>query len=238
MMYGMGKQFPFNINNNNNNTINNHDNDNSVKMTSGDRRCGSYPSYLESSNVFQNLRRIAFRFYLLFQHHVTPELAVQDGYIGVSRKAYSQIRIFGPETAIACVDARAERTREQVVSPESWNDIFTALHALPASIQHVVMVTGVPVVYPRMESADTVFETLGNAKKATNKAFNKVTQGLEKGIGKLFGDKSASSFHESMDSLKMALGKSGMMKKVLNQFGEVELADDLIGTLYNDLKWH
>src|ERR1700691_5390221 len=35
---------------------------------------GSYPEYMQSSNMFKNIGRIGIEMYLLFQHHTTLEI--------------------------------------------------------------------------------------------------------------------------------------------------------------------
>lgn len=190
---------------------------------------GSYPEYLEKSVTFVNMKRIAYRYYLLFQHHTTPAMAVDDHFIGVERNSYSLITQLGPSTAILLLDARSERTQTQVISQESYDQVFAKLEQdMPLTTRHLVLVTGVPLIYPRMESAETILNHIGRIKLRTTRAFNTIKRGVKKGVRKVFGEKAASEFDSKMDNVKMALGKSGMMKSVLNQFGEPELADDLI----------
>ena len=195
---------------------------------------GSNPEYLEQSNVFQGLRRIGYLYYLLFQHQTNPKLAEVEDFIGASRKSYSVLKQFGSELALLAVDARAERTRSKVISDETWNEIFARVSNLPSTVKHLVVVTGVPIVYPRLESIDGFLASFGRMKRATNEGFNKVADGMGNAVKKVFGEKANLGFRNSYKGLKMALGKSGMMKSVLNHFGEPELADDLIDHWTNE----
>ena len=190
---------------------------------------GSYPSYLETSMIFSNLRRIAYKYYMLFQHHQTSEIADKlDHFIGRERGSYSIIVQIGTEAALCLLDARGERTTDRILSQSSWNDIFDSLNALPNTVQHLVMVTGVPIIYPRMQTADSLLSTLGKTKRNVNKGFNKVYSLFGVVIGKLFGRQARRGFSRTMESMKTGLGKSGMMSSLLNHFGEPELLDDLI----------
>lgn len=179
---------------------------------------GSYPSYLEDSEVFKNLKRVAYRFYLLFQHHNTVQTALKDEFIGAERNSYSLLRQLGQSMHILLVDTRSERTRDTVVSQETWDLIFNRLNtSLSSEVRHLVVVTGVPVVYPRMELADNILKFFGSAKKSVNSSFKKLTNGMGKGIGAVFGVKARSGFEGSVNELKAGLGKTGLMKSLLNQ---------------------
>ena len=37
-----------------------------------------------------------------------------------------------------------------IVSPESWKFIFDRIAVLPPSVRHIVMLTTIPVVYPKV----------------------------------------------------------------------------------------
>ena len=191
---------------------------------------GSYPEYLSTSHVFQNLSRIGYRFYFLFQHHTTLARTAHDGFVvGSEGRSHSLVRSLGREVSLVCVDARSERTRTQILSQASWDILFAELDRLPASVRHLAVVTGVPVVYPRMGAADTFLSNLGTVKQSVNKGFNGLANGLGTGLGRVMGSGVEASFQRSVKDLKTGVGKTGLMKGILNQFGEPDLTDDLIG---------
>ncbi|KAJ3380959.1 hypothetical protein HDU92_005674 [Lobulomyces angularis] len=177
---------------------------------------GTYPVFLNESNVFQGCKRIAVTMYLLFQHHTTFELScTKDGYFGHQNKSYSCVRQFGPETTIIAIDARNERTLEQIITPESFTILERKLEELtPPSSKHLVVVTGVPVIHPRLEFAEKANTTFGELKTSTNKFANDVKATLP-----FLGG--------AIDGLKKSIGKTGLFKNLINQFGLPELADDL-----------
>ena len=47
-------------------------------------------------------------------------------------------------------DTRAERGKTQIVSPASWKLLFDRTEALPPTIQHIIVCTTVPVLYPKV----------------------------------------------------------------------------------------
>jgi hypothetical protein len=53
--------------------------------------------------------------------------------------------------AILGVDNRTERTREQILSAESWQEIFLELEKLSDNCRHLIVMLGVPMVYTSMK---------------------------------------------------------------------------------------
>ncbi|KAJ1564302.1 hypothetical protein HK096_008683, partial [Nowakowskiella sp. JEL0078] len=184
---------------------------------------GSYPDYIQKSTLFENLGRVAYRFYLLFQMHTTPNRAPYDGYIGFNNSSYSFVKQMGPEMALLGVDTRKERNLTQIVHPESSNMIFARLDALPASTRHLIVLLGVPIAYPDLQSTESTLHIIGDIKETANHAVN----ALADGIGKFFGSEAKKSIDSALSVVKKSLGKEGLMSKLVNKFGEMELTDDL-----------
>ena len=46
--------------------------------------------------------------------------------------------------------SRSERSKSQIVSDASWKLLFDRVDELPATIQHIVVVPTVPVLYPKV----------------------------------------------------------------------------------------
>jgi PhoD related phosphatase len=99
----------------------------------------------------------AVRFYLLLQHHTTIKRAEVDGLIrGTLPTCNSVITNLGPQVSLLCLDARGERTKYDICRPETYHRIFDCLYRMvPPTTRHLIVVTGVPVIYPRL----TLFET-------------------------------------------------------------------------------
>ncbi|KAI9105320.1 hypothetical protein DFS34DRAFT_598929 [Phlyctochytrium arcticum] len=214
---------------------------------------GSYPDYLQHSHVFVNLGRVGWKFYLLFQQHTTAQLASGAGphaheYISPVNdgRTFHFIKHLGPNAVVVGPDTRGERTREQVLSPASYNMLFETLsnpNKVSPQVRHVVWMLAVPIVYPRLTTPETLLHHFGKTKRAANDAVNHIGKGVGKmmgGTGKLLSkvgvkvdheawhDKSKKSIDGAIGSVKKGLGKSGLMSGLISQFGEVDLLDDLI----------
>lgn len=130
---------------------------------------GSYPADLMYCPVFQGVYREARLFYLLFQQHTTDRLPARENEIRVPwqnppryptvppvgseiNATLSIVARIGPSTAIVALDARSCRTINTIVPEETYDAVFGAVEKLAAAsggrLQHVVLLTGVPVVYP------------------------------------------------------------------------------------------
>jgi hypothetical protein len=109
------------------------------------------------------------------------------------------------------------------MSQESYDLMFDRLRQVPPSIIHCVVMLGVPIVYPRLETIEKALTGVAVAKKGVNGAFNL----LGKAITTVTPSGSATqSTHSAFDGVKKAFGKSGLMSSVVSKFGEV----DLLGT--------
>ncbi|KAJ1677907.1 hypothetical protein EV182_005196, partial [Spiromyces aspiralis] len=113
---------------------------------------GSYPNHLHNSNVFQGIKRIAFKYWLLFQAHSNEKLAPEHGYFG--KEGYSWIKEFGPRVLALGLDTRYERTLSNIVSEETYNMAFGKLSELlrgaKGQYHHLIVFLGGPIVYPRL----------------------------------------------------------------------------------------
>ncbi|KAK0657459.1 hypothetical protein B0T16DRAFT_385993 [Cercophora newfieldiana] len=122
---------------------------------------GSYPHHFMNSPVFSGLGNVAFKYYMLFQHQSIPDetektepswlLGTKPGpYINeVSRSLFMS---FGSRVALLAVDARTERTREQVINPGTWKKIIDRCYdeIEKGRTEHLIVLLGVPIAYPRL----------------------------------------------------------------------------------------
>ncbi|KAI8337947.1 hypothetical protein BC941DRAFT_352187 [Chlamydoabsidia padenii] len=118
---------------------------------------GSYPSEMQNAHCFKVLFENACRFYYLFQHHTTVALAAEKhGMIrGTVPTCNSVITTLGPHIGLLSLDCRGERTKQDICQPDTYNTIFNTLQTrLPNTVKHLLVVTGVPLIYPRL----TLFE--------------------------------------------------------------------------------
>lgn len=57
----------------------------------------------------------------------------------------------------------AERTKKQIISRESYDELFRRLGVLPPTVRHVVLVLTVPLVFPELPAQEAVWRALDNA---------------------------------------------------------------------------
>lgn len=142
---------------------------------------GSYPHRTMESDVFKGLGGVAWRYYMLFQHHVSPGAAARgvgsgsgsgggdtaetggnDGswviggstgpYIAqVSRSVFVRL---GPEVMFLGLDCRTERTRSRIVYRETYNAVFERLRReVTSDTKHLLVLLGVVSPIPPPLSA-------------------------------------------------------------------------------------
>lgn len=161
---------------------------------------GSYPDEWMSTPVFRNIGSTAFKWYLLFQNH-KPFINLDEPFdyknhqdptdssfiLGSSPPPYIPYRshtiltFFGPRTALLALDTRAERTKTQIVSQETYATVFNELRmSLPPTIKQLVVLLGVPIAYPRMNFIENYLENglnalsiFGKALPGTSKVLNR-----------------------------------------------------------------
>ncbi|KAG9008598.1 hypothetical protein FRB93_006517 [Tulasnella sp. JGI-2019a] len=68
----------------------------------------------------------------------------------VPHPGHSILSYLGPQVSILLLDGRAERTLDQVCSPASYDHIFDQIAKLPPTTEHLVILLGIPIAYPRM----------------------------------------------------------------------------------------
>ncbi|KAK3942106.1 hypothetical protein QBC46DRAFT_448001 [Diplogelasinospora grovesii] len=122
---------------------------------------GSYPHHFMNSPVFSGLGNVAFKYYMLFQHQSVPDEMEKDEpswLLGTKPGPYinelsrSMFMFLGSKVALLAVDARTERTRETVISTDTWNKIMDRCYHEIATgrTQHLLVLLGVPIAYPRL----------------------------------------------------------------------------------------
>lgn len=189
---------------------------------------GSYPEYMQFSNMFKNIGRIGIEMYLLFQHHTTLEILrnVNDDrdLFTISGTGWHFVKYLGPAVVVVGPDTRSERNPHQVMAGPTYQGIFPKVAMLPPSVQHCIWMVPVPVIYPRLESVESLANTITTGKKAVTGTFNmlgKVTSSVAGVVG------AKSMVGEGFNSVKKAVGKSGLMSGILSPFGEIDMLDEL-----------
>ncbi|KAJ3144045.1 hypothetical protein HK101_002868 [Irineochytrium annulatum] len=185
---------------------------------------GSYPPAIMSSPLMMGIGRIAYDFYLLFQHHTTIALAqkpplVKGDDLFPAPEGFTWIRSVGGPTLVLGIDNRSKRTEHEVVPANCWAAIWarldSALAANPAT-KHLLVLATVPVVYPRLTAMDHMIEATASIQKRLRGALRHVAKAGEK-IGVQVPQRHLAGVGET---------KAGMF--LVGTMGQPNLRDDLV----------
>nr|AFZ39117.1 soft [Epichloe festucae] len=198
---------------------------------------GSYPGYMQASAVFKNIGRIATEMYLLFQHHTTVEImrnvSTDHDIFTITGVGWHFVKYLGPAIAVVGPDCRSERTQARVMAGPTYQGIFPKVATLPPSVQHVVWMVSVPLIYPRLDAVESLANTVAAGKKAVNTTYN-ILGKVTSSVAGVVGGKEAVAM--GFSQVKKAVGKGGLMGNVLNQFGELDIQEVLKDMWTHDSK--
>ncbi|KAF8976558.1 hypothetical protein BGZ46_008172 [Entomortierella lignicola] len=171
---------------------------------------GSYPPMYQLCDVMQGIGASAARFYLLFQQHATAKTTDHAGLqTSKSGKGWNCITHFGKRTMLVLPDTRSERSKQTILSDDTYDLLKTEINAkLLPTTKHLVVVLGTPLVYPALKLFEDALEKLGD----------KLSRGSI--VGKIFG-------------------KCKAFENVLGQFGPElldDLVDSWACTVHTDEK--
>ncbi|KAI9814736.1 MAG: hypothetical protein M1827_003002 [Pycnora praestabilis] len=189
---------------------------------------GSYPEYMQFSNMFKNIGRLGIEAYLLFQHHTTLEIlrnvSTDQDLFTITGTGWHFVKFLGPAVAVVGPDCRSERNPHQVMAGPTYQGLFPKVAMLPPSVQHCILMISVPLIYPRLEAAESIANTMATGKKAVTGAYNvlgKVTSSVAGVVG------AKSMVGSGFDQVKKSIGKSGLMGGILSPFGDIDMLDEL-----------
>ena len=192
---------------------------------------------MQQSAIFKNIGRIAIEMYLLFQHHTTVEILrnvnTDLDLFTITGTGWHFVKYLGPAVVVVGPDCRSERTQSRVLAGPTYQGIFPKVAVLPPSVQHCIWMLSVPVVYPRLDTVETLANTFNTGKKAVNTTYNLLGKATSSVAG-IIGGKEV--VQQGFNQVKKAVGKSGLMGNVLNQFGEFDLAEELKDLWTHDSK--
>ncbi|CAI6341448.1 unnamed protein product [Periconia digitata] len=198
---------------------------------------GSYPEYMQFSNMFKNIGRVGIEMYLLFQHHTTTEILRNVNndmdLFTITGTGWHFIKYLGPCVTVVGPDCRSERNPHQVMAGPTYQGIFPKIAMLPPSVQHCIMMVPVPVVYPRLESVEHLASSVATGKKAVTGTFNMLGK-MTSSVAGVVGAKGVVG--DGFNSVKKAVGKSGLMSGVLSPFGDIDFLDELRDQWTHDSK--
>lgn len=186
---------------------------------------------MQFSNMFKNIGRLGILMYLLFQHHTSIEILQQVqkqnnhfDLFTVTGTGWHFLKYLGPAVVVVGPDCRSERNPYQVMAGPTYQGLFPKVAVLPPHVQHCIWTIPVPIVYPRFESAESFAQTMATGKKAVTGTFNAFGK-IAGGVAGIVGAKGA--VNDGFNSVKKAVGKTGLMSSVLSPFGEIDILDEL-----------
>lgn len=111
----------------------------------------------------------ASRFYYAFQHHTSIERAERDGMIRGNLSTCQHIlTTLGPSIGFLALDTRGERTKHRVCTQKSYDIIFKEMYKrMPPTVKHFMVLTGVPLIYPRLTLFEKAMESAASFNIAT-----------------------------------------------------------------------
>lgn len=133
---------------------------------------GSYDPSTMGCSVFKNLGKIAFIYYMIFQHHQLPEdslpLNFEASWIKtkvnnfIEQPNHSAVSKLGADIGLVGLDCRTERTLEKVVNDKTYANMFKSIENLAAEnkdMKHLLVMLGVPILYPRLVWLEMVLDS-------------------------------------------------------------------------------
>ncbi len=117
---------------------------------------GSYSDAEQASDVLQTIFRVARRSFPLFQLHTDPDA---PGWPALPRQHGFNALLRLGSLGLLVLDLRSERTQQRILSPESWEAVFTTLDAT-AELRHLLVMSSIPVVHPDLTFAQQALDAL------------------------------------------------------------------------------
>ncbi|USO02567.1 MAG: alkaline phosphatase family protein [Alphaproteobacteria bacterium] len=146
---------------------------------------GSLPTHSHEAFIYKTIFKVAYRFYLLFQHNMTKDEGAQLGYFGKKHEhAFSTLRHAGP-VSILGLDLHGERTQHQMLSKESTDAVFDALETLPTGCKHLLVMSSIPFLFCSFQFISKFFNDLDP----------QTPRAIERGLGSNILDQWGSDFH-------------------------------------------
>ncbi len=178
--------------------------------------------------MFKNIGRVGIDMYLLFQHHTTLEILrnvnTDTDIFTITGTGWHFVKYLGPAVVVVGPDCRSERNQQQVLAGSTYQGLFPKVALLPSSVQHCIWMIAVPIIYPRLEAAEQIAHTVATGKKAVTGTYNllgKVTSSVAGVVG------AKGVVGSGFDTVKKAVGKSGLMGGILSPFGDIDMLDEL-----------
>ncbi|CAG8876114.1 unnamed protein product [Penicillium nalgiovense] len=139
---------------------------------------GSYHDDFMQTSVISGIGKIAFKYYLLFQHHSVPDETETDepswllgAHLGpyIEQKSRNLFMSLGQGVSLLALDCRTERRSNEVLSEETCDLLWDRCHReiMKGETKHLIVLTSVPVAYPEWYA---MLRNFMNSRKSLGKA--------------------------------------------------------------------
>eukprot|EP01121_Diplochlamys_sp_Union-15-3_P015760 TRINITY_DN5264_c0_g2_i3.p1 TRINITY_DN5264_c0_g2~~TRINITY_DN5264_c0_g2_i3.p1 ORF type:complete len:719 (-),score=126.57 TRINITY_DN5264_c0_g2_i3:19-2175(-) len=121
---------------------------------------GSYSDEIQRSKPFQEIFRVARKYFRIFQIGETDEFPSPTTI--PNQDVLSQYYYLN-QVGILSIDMRSERSKTQIISPKSYDALRGLLKTISRKdIHHMLVLSGVPVCYDNFEMLESAFRAIGN----------------------------------------------------------------------------
>ncbi|KAL4781456.1 hypothetical protein BJX76DRAFT_335467 [Aspergillus varians] len=138
---------------------------------------GSYPDEFMSSAVISGLGNLAFKYYLLFQHHTVPEETEADepGWIlgaepgpYINQRSRNFLISLGNGMSLLGLDCRTERMCDEIISERTSDLIWDRCHRdiVRGETKHLIVLLSIPIAYPRVAMVKNILNSRQSLGKA------------------------------------------------------------------------
>ncbi|KAL4933848.1 uncharacterized protein BDV17DRAFT_68729 [Aspergillus undulatus] len=138
---------------------------------------GSYPDEFMSSAVISGLGNLAFKYYMLFQHHSVPEETETDEpswIVGaepgpyINQRSRNLFMSLGNGLSFLGLDCRTERMCDEIISERTSDLIWDRCHReiVKGETKHLIVLLSIPLAYPRVAMVKNILNSRQSLGKA------------------------------------------------------------------------
>ncbi|KAL4751760.1 hypothetical protein BDW72DRAFT_212541 [Aspergillus terricola var. indicus] len=138
---------------------------------------GSYSDEFMSSAVISGLGNLAFKYYMLFQHHSVPEeteanepswvLGAEPGPY-IHQRSRHLFMSLGGGISLLALDCRTERMSDEIISEQTSDLIWDRCHReiVRGESRHLIVLLSIPIAYPRAAMVKNILNSRQSLGKA------------------------------------------------------------------------
>lgn len=118
---------------------------------------GSYNDYINNSIFCAKIKEIAYKYYLIFQHHIFEETDKANfEYYG--EYCYNKTYKFY-DTIIFAIDHRAERTRNRLLTNNTFELLKNEVEKANYKYKNYLFLLGIPIAFPHCSTIEDIIKS-------------------------------------------------------------------------------